>query len=113
MSSQRILVVAPENDLLHSISFALEAENFYVTWHVSISANATPEQHDCTIVDHHALGGDAAAAKAFALAFAPVILLANDKHELSPFVFRTLVKPHLGPSLIQAIHEALAPPRLH
>jgi hypothetical protein len=108
MSKPHILVIAPESDLKSSLHFALAAELFDVTWQASIGAKPVPGDYDCTIIDHHALGQDPAAAKRFAQAFAPVILLANRTHELSPFVFRTILKPHLGAPLIEAVRDALA-----
>lgn len=112
-STSRILVIAPENDLKRSLRFALEAELFDVTWRASIGARPTPGDYACTIIDHHALGEDAGAARRFVDAFAPVILLANGPHELSPFVFYTVLKPHLGAPLISAVHDAIARPQLH
>ena len=103
----RILVVAPDFDLRRSLQFALEAEGYAVTWCASIGATEMPYDFDCTVVDHHALGNDKAAGRAFLQAFQPSILLANAPHELSSSAFRTVLKPHLGPALTNAIHDAL------
>lgn len=108
MPTVQILVIAPDSDLRRSLRFALEAERFAVTWRTGIDAALVPAAYDCTIVDHDALSGNAAAARSFIRAFAPVVLLANHPHELSPEVFRTLLKPGLGAPLIAAVHEALA-----
>jgi hypothetical protein len=49
------------------------------------------------------------AAAAFCSCHAPVILLANQKsHPLTPWTFRTLMKPLLGVSLTDAVFEAVA-----
>lgn len=103
----RVLVIAPDFDLRRSLQFALEAEGYDVTWRASIAATAMPYHFDCTVVDHHALGNDKAAALAFLEAFRPAILLANTPHELSAAAFRTVLKPHLGPALTFAIREAI------
>jgi DNA-binding response OmpR family regulator len=113
MHPARILVVAPEGDLRQSLRFALEAEHFEVTWRASIGAKQMPSDYDCTVLDHNALGEDIAAARVFAFAFDPVILLANQPHELSASVFRTVLKPHLGAPLIDAVRDALTRPQLH
>ena len=107
MPAKRILLIAPQSDLKDSLRFAIEAEQYDVTWRASIGASVMPNDYDCTIIDHHALGTDLATAKRFISAFEPVVLLANKTHELSPYVFRTLVKPGLGASLMDAVHDAL------
>jgi len=105
----RLLVIAADADLRRSLQFALEAEGFTVTCRASIGAREMPADYDCTVVDHHVVGSDRRAAAAFFEAFSPVILLANAPvHALSPFAFRTLQKPQLGPALSGAIHEAVA-----
>lgn len=108
MTSPQILVVVPDSDLRHSLRFALEAEHFEVTWRASIGAQLFPGAYQCTVLDHHALGPDLAEARKFVELFHPVVLLANQTHELSPLAFRTLLKPHLGAPLIAAVSEALA-----
>jgi len=107
MPQAHILVVAPEGELRHSLRFALEAELFDVTWQASLGARPVPGEYDCTIIDHHAIGGDLTAARRFVAAFQPVILLSNGPHELSPFVFRTILKPHLGAPLVEGVRDAL------
>ena len=111
MPSKRILVIAPDTDLRQSLTFALEAEHFAVTKRASIGARLVPGDYDCAIVDHHGLGEDLEKAKVFVAAFAPVVLLANRSHNLSPRVFRTILKPGLGSAVIDAVHAALAHPR--
>lgn len=105
----KLLVIAADADLRRSLQFALEAEGFTVICRASIGAREIPADYDCTVVDHHVVGSDMKAAGAFFEAFSPVILLANTaEHALSPFAFCTLQKPHLGPALSAAIHEAMA-----
>lgn len=112
MSQARILIIAPEGELRHSLKFALEAELFDVTWRASIGARPVPGEYDCTVIDHHAIGGDLTAAQRFVAAFQPVILLANGPHDLSPFVFRTILKPHLGAPLVEGVRDALSRARV-
>jgi hypothetical protein len=111
MASPHVLIVAPDTTLRHSLRFALEAEHFQVSWRASLGAKPMPGEYDCTIVDHHALGGDLQAAETFLAAFKPVILLANGPHQLSPLVFRTILKPGLGAPVIQAVHDAIGTDR--
>jgi DNA-binding response OmpR family regulator len=103
-----VLVIAPDLDLRRSLQFALEAEGYSVTWRTSVAAmTALPQDFDCTVVDHHALGNDKSVAQTFLRAFEPAILLANKPHELSTHAFRTILKPHLGAALTLAIREAI------
>jgi len=103
----RILLVAPDSDLRKSVEFALQAEGYEVTSRASIGARERPH-YDCTIVDHHVLGNDPHAAADFCEIFEPVILLANQvPHALSPYAFRTVMKPLLGAPLTNAIHDAI------
>ena len=108
MPANRILLIAPQSDLKDSLRFALGAEHYDVTWRASIGAKLMPGDYDCTIIDHHGLGTDLAAAKRFTSAFKPVVLLANRTHELSPFVFQTIVKPGLGAPLMDAVRNAVS-----
>jgi hypothetical protein len=108
MPANRILLIAPESDLVHSLRFALEVEHYDVTWRASIGARVMPDNYDCTVVDHHGLGTDVAAAKRFLSVFEPVVLLANQTHELSPFAFKTIVKPGLGAPFMDAVREAVS-----
>jgi hypothetical protein len=108
MSTPRILVIAPDSDLQRSLRFALEAEHYHVSWLASLGARPVPGSYDCIVLDHHALGPDLRVARSFLAAFRPVILLANEPHILSSLVFRTILKPHLGAPLIEAVRAALA-----
>ena len=104
----RILLIAPDTELRRSLEFALVAEGYEVTLRASIAAHEAPS-FDCTVLDHHAIGTDRMAAAAFCSCHAPVILLANQKsHPLTPWTFRTLMKPLLGVSLTDAVFEAVA-----
>lgn len=104
----RILVVASNTDLLRSLEFALVAEGHAVTSRNNIRAPGSPGSYDCTVLDHHAAGADMARATAFCEDFRPVVLLANEApHALSPWAFRTVLKPMLGPVLTGAIRDAI------
>lgn len=103
----RILVVAPNSDFRHSLQFALESEGYEVTATESLANSATTEA-EVTVIDHHALGKDQDAAIAFVTAHQPVVLLANARaHALSPWAFRTVMKPMLGDSLSGAVRQAI------
>ena len=105
-----ILVVASSSALASSLSFALEAEGHRVEVRPNLAAiSDDPAQFACTVLDHHAAGLSRLDAAAFLQRFHPVVLLANeDSHLLSPFGFRTVTKPHLGPLLLRAVEEAVA-----
>lgn len=104
----RILLIALDTELRRSLEFALAAEGHDITLRTSIAAPHEPD-FDCTVLDHHAIGADGAAAAAFCGRHAPVILLANQaSHPLAPWTFRTLLKPLLGLSLTDAVYEAVA-----
>jgi hypothetical protein len=104
----RILVIAQDADLRRSLQFALEAEGYAVTVSSSIAVRDPPAEFACTVVDHHALGSNRGAAIAFLETFEPVILLANmSSHTLSPWAYRTVLKPLLGPALTTAIREVI------
>jgi len=106
----RILLIAPDSELRRSVEFALGAEGHDVTCRASIAAHERPD-YDCTVIDQHALGNDRKAASTFCSIFSPVILLASQtSHPLSPDVFRTLLKPQLGPALVGAVADAIARP---
>ena len=103
----RILIIAPDSELRKSVEFALSVEGHDLTSRASIGARESPH-YDCTVVDHHALGSDRVIAVRFCAIFAPVILLSSQiAHPLSEHVFRTLLKPLLGPALVSAINDAL------
>lgn len=106
---QRVLIIAADADLRRSLQFALEAEGYKVTCRASIGAHELPRDYDCTVIDHHVLGKDRELAAGYITTFAPVVLLANtSQHALSPWAFRTLMKPLLGPALSIAISDAVA-----
>ena len=108
----RILLVAPDSDLRRSVEFALSAEGCEIISRASIGAREVPSDYDCTVLDHHAAGGDTVLAARFCRIFAPVVLLANQPiHPLSSDAFRTVVKPFLGAALTTAVRDALAVPR--
>ena len=109
----RILVIAEESDLRRSLQFALDAEGYEVTARSTLAPAELALPFDCTIVDHHAADRDAAAAIAFFAAFAPIVLLADERtHPLCAHATRIVLKPLLGPALSAAIREAIdASPR--
>ena len=96
----RVLVIAADPDLRRSLQFALEAEGYLVTWRADLAGGDLPGSFHCTVIDHHCVGDDHLAAVAFCRRFQPVVLLANAvPHTLTPWVFRTVEKPMLGPAL--------------
>lgn len=104
-----ILVLAPSEELRHSLQFALEAEGHEVTSRDGFQdPSGLPDDVDCAVLDHHAAQGHMPAAADFVERYAPVILLANTPtHPLTALSFRTVTKPFLGPFLSQAIGSAV------
>jgi DNA-binding NtrC family response regulator len=104
----RLLLIAPDSDLRRSLEFALRAEGHDVSWRASLGARDLSSRFDCTVLDHHAIGTNMQEGTAFCRVFAPVILLANTgDHPLAPAAFMTVLKPLLGPALIEAIDRAV------
>ena len=107
----RLLVVAINSELRHSLQFALEAEGHYVDTAARLDPTMGAEaEYDCVIVDHHAT--DRRSPSLVAREFrrlAPVGLLANGAgHPLAEASYRTVLKPMLGPALSRAVAEAIA-----
>lgn len=105
----QILVIAPSTDMRDSLRFALEAEGYGVTVRENASGGLPPHpSYDCIVLDHHAADADPEAARRLAIAFRPVVLLANlSVHPLSSLMFRTVLKPMLGPALANAVKDAI------
>ncbi|HWA19918.1 MAG TPA: hypothetical protein VG757_13055 [Devosia sp.] len=105
----QILVIAPAADLRNSLRFALEAEGYRVTTRENVSGGLPPRpSYDCIVLDHHAADADREAARRLAVSFQPTVLLANHAgHPLSSLMFRTVLKPMLGPALANAVRDAL------
>lgn len=106
----QILVIAPAADLRNSLRFALEAEGYGVTVRESAAGGLPPRpSYDCIVLDHHAADLDPEAARRLAVAFQPVVMLANlTAHPLSSLMFRTVLKPMLGPALAHAVKDAVS-----
>ena len=108
MTSRRLLVIAPDLDLLRSIAFALEAEGYVVTSHAAIPGNHGALGYDCVILDHAAASGPRAAVLSFCRESWPIVLLAGTaQHWLGPEVFRVLRTPLAVGMLSDAVRQAL------
>lgn len=110
MDAPRLLIIAPDDDLRRSLTFALEAEGYSVTALADAgSAHVVGSGHfACTVVDQAALAGTEASIRAFCAAAKPVVLLSNASLPLVPWDGVSVVeKPMLGESLSQAVRGAL------
>lgn len=105
----RVLIIAPSTDMRQSLHFALESEGYAVTAVAAIAEAAKlPQDFDCVVLDHHADLADREGALELCRRVYPVILLANAlPHRLSSLVFRTVLKPMLGPPLSVAVRQAI------
>lgn len=105
-----VLIVAPDTDLRRSMRFALEVDGYVVSARAQpADVEISPEEVDCVILDHHLADRGLNEARGFCHRFQPVVLLANTaSHPLAPTVFRTLLKPQLGPTLSAAVSDAVS-----
>lgn len=110
MSAGRLLVVAPDDDLRHSLVFALEAEGFEVTDRADIPSAAWTEANrfDCTVLDQKAVRDEAFEAIAFCIKAAPVVLLASRPLQwLTEWVAELVETPAIDNTLLIAVRLAM------
>lgn len=110
MDAPRLLIIAPDDDLRRSLTFALEAEGYAVTALAEAGSDVAvgTGHYACTIVDQAALAATESAARAFCAAAQPVVLLANSPVSWLPWEgVRVVEKPMLGESLSQAVQGAV------
>ncbi|WP_374627234.1 hypothetical protein [Devosia sp.] len=106
----RLLVIAPDSDLRHSLVFALEAEGFEVTERAQLPSVdwAESNRFDCTVLDHKAVRGAKSESIAFCIKAAPVVLLASRPLQwLADFVAETVETPVIGNALLVAVRLAI------
>lgn len=110
MLAGRLLVVAPDDDLRHSLVFALEAEGFEVTDRAAIPPPIWIESNrfDCTVLDQKAAHGETYEAIVFCIRAVPVVLLGSRRLEwLTDWVAGTVEMPVIDNTLLIAVRLAM------
>lgn len=110
MASGRILIVAPNIDLLGSVAFALEAEGFGVTVRSELPDYSwvSAQSFDCTVLDQKALTGENYESIAFCVKAYPVVLLAARPHPwLVEWVSEIVDMPVIGNAIMVAVRRAM------
>jgi len=105
-----ILAVSPEPTILASLGFLLEAEGWRVVLRERLGATASAvDKFVCAIVDCKAISNKINGLSDLQEWHVPVILLV-DSYKSYPVTegIRVVEKPILGPSLVEAVIEALA-----
>lgn len=111
MDSGRILVVAPDNDLRRSLTFALAAYGYAVTAQESWPDNVA-DIFDCTVLDEHVMDKATTLSPALLSARRPVLLLAYSEEALANrAVTEVIAMPLKGEAVIQAVAAAIATAR--
>jgi hypothetical protein len=112
MDPGRILLVAPDNDLRRSLTFALAAYGYVVTAEHAWPVDVVPDAFDCTVLDEHVLAGAALRAPALLSGRRPVLLLAyTDEGMANEAVTEAIAMPLKGEAVIQAVAAAIATAR--
>ena len=106
MHSGRILVVAPNDDLRRSVTFALAAYGYAVTAE-ALWSDRDLYRFDCIVLDENALAG-LAPVEPISAARRPILLLAYSEIALASTLFdRVIAMPLKGEAVIQAVSDAL------
>ena len=112
MHSGRILVVAPDNDLRRSLTFALAAYGYAVTAEQAWPGNATADAFDCIVLDEHVLSKSSELSSALLSGRRPVLLLAYTEEALAnAAVTGVIAMPLKGEAVMQAVEAAIASAR--
>ena len=109
MHVDRILVVAPDDDLRRSLTFALAAYGYTVVAERQWPGDIAAEAFDCVVLDERALSELSAGASFTQL---PVLLLAySEAAKANASVAGTIAMPLKGEAVIQAVAAAIATSR--
>ena len=112
MHSGRILVVAPDDDLRRSLTFALAAYGYKVTAEPAWPENATADAFDCIVLDEHILSKFSTPSPALLSGRRPVLLLAYSEEALTnATVTGVIAMPLKGEAVMQAVEAAIATAR--
>lgn len=105
----RVLLVAPDDDLRRSLTFALAAYGYTVVAEQQWPGEEQADGFDCVVLDEKALSGLSIGAAAIKR---PVLLLAySETAKSNAIVAGTIAMPLKGEAVIQAVAAALAAQR--
>jgi DNA-binding response OmpR family regulator len=108
MHSGRILVVAPDNDLRRSLTFALAAYGYTVTAEQVWPGSAMADAFDCIVLDEHVLP-KSTLSPALMSSRRPVLLLAYSEEALAnDAVTGVIAMPLKGEAVMQAVEAAMS-----
>lgn len=109
MHSGRVLVVAPDHDLRHSLAFALDAYGYSVVAEEAWPREPGAERFDCVILDEHVLSEPAVRPHGLFAVRGPIVLLAYSGAALSQGWFDTiLAMPLKGEAVVEAVVAVMA-----
>lgn len=112
MHSGRILLVAPDDDLRRSLTFALAAYGYAVTAEQAWPEAATAAAFDCIVLDERVLSKSSALSPALLSEHQPVLLLAYSEGGLAnAAVTGVIAMPLKGEAVPQAVAAAIATAR--
>ncbi|HTO27942.1 MAG TPA: hypothetical protein VL017_05070 [Devosia sp.] len=112
MDSGRILVVAPDDDLRRSLTFALAAYGYAVTAERAWPEGATADAFDCVVLDEHVLSAPSATLPELRSTRRPVLLLAYSGEALANSVVTAVIgMPLKGEAVPQAVAAAIGTAR--
>jgi hypothetical protein len=109
MHSGRILVVAPDDDLRRSLTFALAAYGYTVVAEQAWPGDATADACDCIVLDEQVLSKSSTLPPALLSGPRPVLLLAYSEDALAnEAVTGVIAMPLKGEAVPQAVAAAIA-----
>jgi hypothetical protein len=112
MHPGRILVVAPDDDLRRSLTFALAAYGYTVMAEQAWPADVTADAFDCIVLDEQVLSKSSALPPTLLSGRRPVLLLAYSEGALAnEAVTGVIAMPLKGEAVPQAVAAAIATAR--
>lgn len=109
MSSARLLLVAPDDEVRRSLVFALEAEGYDVATRADLPERPDIQsRRDCTVLDQRALRPCDREALETCLDVSPVVLLVSRPQPwLTVQVSAVVETPITGGAMVRAVEQAL------
>lgn len=109
MHSGRVLVVAPDHDLRHSLTFALAAYGYSVVAKEAWPGEPEPERFDCVVLDEHVMSAPSVRPRALFSVQGPIVLLAYSDAARTQMWFDTvLAMPLKGEAVVEAVVAVMA-----
>lgn len=106
--ASRLIVISPEDDLRHSLEFALQAEGYGVVATTLPDAMRSLDGFDCFVVDEKSFDGSRVALTDFCTARRPVVLLTDNPGAYADLSIDEVVeKPLRGGAVHRAVRNTL------